>query len=72
MIYEYKCDGCSNLWVRECALAERNNPEKCSCGGVGRRLISSVPFRHNRTHPDVKQPMEELVAGIPGSNMTEL
>ncbi len=33
----------------------------------GTRLVSTVPWWFNKTHPDIKQDMHELVAGVPGN-----
>ena len=70
MIYEYSCD-CGNRWEESLKLKDRFSPVFCECGKRGTRLLSAVPSFFRKTHPDVKQDMHELVAGVPG-NITEL
>lgn len=71
MIYEYRC-GCGSKWEESRKLSEYSQPAACDCGEVGERVLSSLPSSFRRTHPDVKQDIHELVAGVPASNYTEL
>ncbi len=70
MIYEYGCE-CGAEWDETRKLRDVSAPAYCKCGKKGTRIISAVPSFTRRTHPDVKQDMHELVAGIPG-NYTEI
>ena len=73
MIYEYRCTKCAIIWEKKCSLENRNKPSKCTlCGKAGKRMLSAIPSYFNRTHPDIKQDISELVAGIPASNLTEV
>jgi len=73
MIYEYQCSSCERVWELFRSIEDRDYPTRCNkCGGDGKKILSANPSWFNRTHPDVKQPMEELVAGIPASNYTEV
>jgi len=66
MIYEYKCK-CGNQWSETRKMEDRNEPSQCNCGKMGRRVLSALPSYYNRTHPDIKQDIHELVAGVPGN-----
>ena len=72
MIYEYQCQRCDRVWELFRPMSRRDHRTACTCGGAGKPILSSVPSWFNRTHPDVKQPMDELVAGVPASNFTEV
>lgn len=72
MLYEYSCTVCDINWEKVSSVKDRNNPSLCpSCNTPGKRWLSAVPFHFSKTHPDVKQDMHELVAGVPASNLTE-
>jgi putative FmdB family regulatory protein len=71
MIYEYRC-GCGNKWEEVRKLSDYSQPAFCECGEVGKRVLSALPSSSRRTHPDVKQDIHELVAGVPASNYTEI
>lgn len=71
MIYEYSCS-CGKTWTKHRPVKDRNKPTVCECGGTGKRLISAVPWYFNKTHPDVKQDMHEMIAGEPPSNLMEI
>lgn len=72
MLYEYKCGSCKTTWEVKRPLAEWDKTSQCQCGSEGRRILSALPSYFNRTHPDIKQDIHELVAGEPPSNITEL
>ncbi len=66
MIYEYGCE-CGAKWDETRKLCDVYAPARCKCGKKGIRIISAVSSFIRKTHPDVKQDMHELVAGIPGN-----
>lgn len=70
MIYAYKCK-CGNKWEVKRKLCDYSLPATCDCGEVGIRVLSVLPSSSRRTHPDIKQDIHELVAGVPASNYTE-
>ena len=73
MIYEYKCDECDDVFEAFRAVRERKFPIKCDCGGDGEIQVSRhTSWYFHRTHPDVKQDMHEMVAGVPPANFSEI
>ena len=73
MIYEYKCTSCENIWDKWRSIKDRNKKTRCPlCKEEGKLAVSGFDWYFHRTHPDVKQDMGELVAGIPASNFTEI
>jgi len=72
MFYEYKCDQCEDVQELMRSVADRNAPVHCKCGSPARKIPSAFNWYFHRTHPDVKQDMHELVAGVPPSNFTEV
>ncbi len=70
MIYEYGCE-CGAKWDETRKMCDVHAPAHCECGKKGTRIFSAIPSFTRKTHPDVKQDMHELVAGIPG-NYTEI
>jgi len=73
MIYEFKCNDCKATWSVTRKLDEWDHPSFCpKCTGEGKRVLSALPWFFNKTHPDVKQDMHELVAGEPASNFSEV
>ena len=70
MIYEYGCK-CGTEWIETRKLRDFAAPAYCKCGKEGSRIYSAIPSFSRKTHPDVKQDMHELVAGVPG-NTTEI
>jgi putative FmdB family regulatory protein len=45
--YEYQCEACNEVMERQRSIAERNEPERCSCGAVGYLVPSLSGFTLN-------------------------
>jgi hypothetical protein len=41
MVYSYKCEKCGTVFVHHSSVQYRNNPQKCFCGGIGKRDMAS-------------------------------